>query len=179
MLGSMRCGRRLSKGKVDERANESGTHSVVRYGTSSSFYRCESVSSAATVALAVVAWRALGHLGWVPCTARFGARTDPGYSTDQGFTSGEVGSGAEGGCPASTLAIFDTYRIRAPYVGEIGAGDLFARRLTLFSARYARRHTGRRTPIGLCSTRSTFATRPCAVRFRSSFRSTLPSRSLA
>jgi hypothetical protein len=123
MLGSMRCGRRLSKGKVDERANESGTHSVVRYGTSSSFYRCESVSSAAAVALAVAAWRALGHLGWVPCTARYGARTDPGYSEDEGFRCGGVGSGAKGGRPASAPAIFDTYRIRAPYVGEIGAGE--------------------------------------------------------
>jgi len=118
---------------VDERANESGTHSAVRYGTSSSFYRCESVSRAAPVALATAAWCALGHVGWIPCTARYGARSDPGRSKDQGFTGGGVGRGAECGRPVSTLAIFDTYRIRASYVGEIGAGDTFVHRLTLFS----------------------------------------------
>ena len=174
----MSCGRPLSKGKVDERANESGTHSAVRHGTSSSLYRCESISSASPIALATAARRALGHVGWISCTARYGVRADPGYSKDQAFRGGGVGSGAECGRPDSTLAIFDTYRIRASYVGEIGAGRpirpppnavLGSMRALADCSTHSRR---------LVSTQSTFATRPCAVRFPSSFRSTSQSRSL-
>ena len=111
--------RKLSSVTTDERHIESGPSTALDNRTATSIYGSTPVSGAATVAPAIVARRALGHLGGIPRSPGRNSGVDSRRAQAKDCNAHRQAAGVADSCAASAHAIADTNRLMAAYELEM------------------------------------------------------------